>query len=90
MQESDEQSAAQLPHALEDGGKLKHWLAVAMVVLVASPVLYVLSIGPAYHAKVRNHLSDEAYYKIYAPIHKLGKQYDPIEEVVQWYAELWI
>ena len=90
MHNGDQPSIPLMPHARESGANVKRCLVIAIATLTISPLLYVLSIGPAYHARVRNGISDEDYNALYAPILNLCEQYDEVDEFVHWYAELWI
>jgi len=60
-------------------------LAVAALVL---PIVYVLSIGPAWWLYRRGYLSDSAAI-VYAPLRLLGNNCKPIEDALRWYIDLW-
>jgi hypothetical protein len=67
------------------------WTAVALLVL--TPVLYVLSIGPAAWLHTR-HLMPEslssATRHFYDPIHWImGHGPEPVGRAITWYAQLW-
>ena len=73
-----------------DGKLWQRRLTALVLVLIALPVLYVLSIGPAYRAEVRHGLPEETYNAIYSPILSLSERYDAIDDFVKWYVELWV
>jgi len=60
------------------------WIAA---VLLLSPLLYVLSIGPAGWLQKRGHLPGDMR-SIYAPVVWLHNN-TPLEKPLGWYAELW-
>ena len=63
------------------------WFAVAMIAL---PLLYVLSIGPAVRAVNRGILREETLGTIYSPVIRLADVGPaPLPKVILWYMGLW-
>lgn len=54
------------------------------------PVLYVLSIGPAYWLLCRGQLSGETLHFVYRPVERAGEDHRPISHFLVWYIELWV
>lgn len=65
--------------------------AVALVaVLVLAPLLYVLSIGPAYALMVRGHISEESIEVAYSPVISVANRSASVRGWLIWYWGLWI
>ena len=64
------------------------WPIVAAA-LIALPVLYVLSIGPATRALALGYLSRESYYLIYGPL-IYEHLFDDFGQWRMWYLNFWI
>jgi hypothetical protein len=63
------------------------WTAIAFV-LVLTPVLYVLSIGPAGWLVDAGHLSRSRFHSLYAPVVWLHDR-TLLEQPLEWYGGLW-
>jgi hypothetical protein len=63
-----------------------------LVTALSLPVLYVLSIGPAYWFVVRFKLQShvELLYYFYFPMLWAANQSDQVMSVIQWYLHMWI
>jgi hypothetical protein len=61
------------------------WIAVAVAL---SPLLYVLSIGPAGWAVDAGHFSRGQFHTLYAPVVWLH-DHTLLEKPLEWYAGLW-
>jgi hypothetical protein len=61
------------------------WIAA---VLVASPLLYLLSIGPAGGLVEAGHLMRGRFHTLYMPVIWLHDQ-TLLQEPLEWYAALW-
>ena len=67
-------------------------VVVAAGLLLALPVLYVLSIGPAVWIHQNGNLSADTKAAIetaYAPLEGLANAFEPIEDALDWYVEFW-
>jgi hypothetical protein len=60
------------------------WLSA---VVVLSPILYLLSVGPAYWLMRQGYVSNAVDW-IYAPIGLLGYFFPPFQDAMDWYADL--
>ena len=70
--------------------KRARWPIIAPILigLVALPLLYVLSNGPAFWLFQHELLSYEAYSSCYWPIARLSRNCPPFAIFLQWYLEL--
>jgi len=67
-------------------------LALALVVLLGLPVLYVLSIGPVAWLANREYLSEwalEILSVVYLPLQFLADSSEWAEQWAQWYISFW-
>jgi len=64
------------------------WLI--LVPLVAVPLVYVLSMGPALMLNNRGVISDETISWTYAPIDWLSDHFGLFGRLLQWYLSFWI
>ena len=63
--------------------------AIAGIVLISLPVLYVLGIGPAALLAKNNPDTEFWIVPIYFPLIALGEYCQPADAVLTWYMELW-
>jgi len=66
--------------------------AAVVVVLIALPVLYVLSIGPAVWIHENGNLNSntkEAIRAAYIPLEGLADRFEPLEDALDMYIDLW-
>ena len=81
--------------ATERWRAIRKWAARIASVLVALPLLYVLSFGPANRWATIRIASDEetdieAMQTFYGPLVTLSDQCPPFETALMWYIELWM
>jgi hypothetical protein len=72
--------------------KGSHAGVLLAAVLLLSPVLYILSIGPAFWLASHGYLSQhtiETISPFYAPIEWLMKYSDTASEAIAWYIDFW-
>jgi hypothetical protein len=74
-----------LRHVKGRGG----WAVLAFG-LVLAPILYVLSIGPAYWLVWHGTISEETALTAYAPIEWVADRSTPIERLLTIYIRLWV
>lgn len=60
-----------------------------LAVVVGLPVLYVLSIGPAFAAMEHRHLSPRTYEVVYCPLLSLSEYSYTCNSVLARYQEFW-
>jgi hypothetical protein len=72
-----------------DGKRLGRWLTLLSVV-VALPLLYVISIGPAIWFSDRGIIQKSVVASIYAPVYWVYERGPvSIQSGMDWYVELW-
>ena len=70
------------PREKKKGG----WAGVAILALVLLPVLYVLSVGPAYRIAFSGEYDYVSWLDdFYAPLWWAARHSDPIQRVMLWY-----
>lgn len=65
-------------------------VAVLLLGLLLLPVLYALSIGPAYWLMQHNRISIDAYASFYSPLAPLADFYPPFDNFLEWYLPLFV
>ena len=63
---------------------------VVILVLIALPILYVLSLGPAVWLMEHNYLDRETARHIYYPLIFAAESIPLVRSVMQWYMELFV
>jgi hypothetical protein len=64
-------------------------LVAVVLFMLALPVLYVLSIGPA-AAIYQNRAAPEAVEGFYAPLQWVADSSEAARQALMWYVELWV
>ena len=62
----------------------------AIVVLAITPLLYVLSVGPAAWLMMSGYLPQEWYMRIYGPLSWLAVYYPKFESAISLYLRMWV
>jgi hypothetical protein len=65
------------------------WAVLTLVLLVALPVLYVLSMGPAARLVSNGQLSYETWERVYARLGRLSERVPPAARLLQSYCDWW-
>ena len=63
--------------------------AIAGIVLILLPVLYVLGLGPAAFLAIHYPATEPWLVILYFPLMVLAENCAPVELALMWYAELW-
>jgi hypothetical protein len=66
------------------------WLAIALVLVVILPVLYVLSWGPAVGLHSTGRISEETLVTAYLPLLYLATYFEPLRQFMNWYVDFFI
>lgn len=61
--------------------------AIVMLLLLALPGLYCLSVGPVSCLWFHGYIGDETYFAIYRPLTYRG---ETSAAIVRWYIDLWL
>ena len=65
----------------------ERWARQTLAGVVSLPVLYVLSMGPAFY--LADWLGTSSFMVIYEPLESVGREFDPFWGALMWYLELW-
>jgi hypothetical protein len=69
---------------------MKGTVVAPVAVLVLAPLLYVLSIGPAYALLLRGHITEQSIEVAYFPIVAVANRSASAREWLIWYWGLWV
>ena len=64
-------------------------LAVIVLLVLLSPLLYVLSVGPVLWLHTHGHFA-ESWLAIYVPLDNLCNVSPAFELFLEWYLQLWV
>jgi hypothetical protein len=73
------------PRRAKGGG----WAVLALGLLVALPVLYVLSAGPAFRLVGRGRVDYDTFLVVYGPIGRVAARSEAGVALWDWYKNLW-
>jgi hypothetical protein len=62
----------------------------AAIGLIVLPLLYVLSMGPAWRAHKAGAITLDAYFAAYYPLHWLCDMSPDFSGAIDWYIKLWV
>lgn len=73
----------------ENENKSHRGILMVIAVVIAIPLLYVLSIGPAEAIATKYPKCEPVFHKFYFPLGWLAV-YTPLGKPLKWYVRLWI
>ena len=65
-------------------------VAIALLLFLLLPTVYILGIGPAVWLIEHGYLSESVALLIYYPLDRLARNCEPLAEVFRWYISLFV
>jgi hypothetical protein len=63
---------------------------VLTCMLLALPIIYVLSVGPAYRLTFYGRVPTDSLFMIYKPMFYMANQFRSIDHALDWYIGIWL
>lgn len=93
MKNMTQNGVAQIPRSPHNAGmerpRTSSWLAIVIVLVLLTPLFYVLSVGPAVWLCERGVIGEGPASVVYAPLEWLTDVSPPFQSIMESYIDLW-